>query len=308
MPAFFYFLNLLLFFFAFFIAMAGAFAAAGGTVAVAGFGIVLAGPAECAKVLFGKPNGTYQIVDALESQGGKAKVLADVFHHVLVFLVVRVGVLVQIGIFAFTLANVAAGNEVVNALGSGEVDELAGEHQWRACNAHVGFFTAHGVELLGLLAQLGAADNGIVAEHQAAVLNKAWNRNQLHGSHMFALALVLGHKGAGPGGSVLYKGTCKLDARFVGVTQGVGGAGVGNAAGGVGFGGGAFCKGTSAAVAGHFYIAAFVAGGRVTIVHPKEGAYSLFLARFDQGGVAFGGDFSNFAGAKIANVVVAQVG
>ena len=288
--------------------MAGALAAfAGAVVAVAGFRVVLAGPAEGAELFGRETDGVNQVVDTLERKGREVQLLADVFHHALVGIAIGVGVFFQARMFAFLVADVAAGNQVVFVLAAGEVDELAGEHERRAGDTHVGFFTAQGVELLGLLAELGATDDGVVAEYQTAVLDEPRNGDEFHGGHALALFLVLGHEGAGPGRRVLDEGAGELDACLVGVAQGVGGSGVGDSAGGIGFGRSALCKGGTAAVAGHFHVASFVAGGWITVINPEERADGHLVAGLDQRGVAIGSELHYFARAQVADVFVAQV-
>lgn len=276
-------------------------------VAVASFGVVLTSPAVGAELIFRKTDSLDQVIDALEGEGSQVQVATDVVHHVLVFLGIRVGVLVQICVFAFLFADIATSDQVVHALGTGEVDELTGVNQRRASDTHMGFLTAHGVKLFSLLTELSTADDGVVAEHQALVVDETRNRNELHGCHVFTLTLVLRHKGTCPGRSVLHEGACKLDASFVCIAQGVRSTGVRNTASGISFGGSTLSKCGTATVAGHFHIAAFVGGCWIAVVNPQEGADGHLLAGFDQSVDSFGSEFCNFAGAQIAEVVVAQV-
>ena len=119
----------------------------GAMVAVTRFGVVLTAPAVGAELVFGEADSLDYVVDALEGEGREVQLLADIFHHALVGFAIRIGVLLDIGVFAFLVANVAAGNQVVFVLGTGEVDELAGVNQRRACDTHVGFFTTKRIKL-----------------------------------------------------------------------------------------------------------------------------------------------------------------
>ena len=165
-----------------------------------------------------------------------------------------------------------------------------------------------GIELGGLLAELCTAHDGVVAEHETAVADKSRHRNELHGSHMFALALVLRHKGAGPRGRVLHERAGELHAGLVRVTEGVRRTGVRNTASGIGLGRSALRKSGATAIARHFHIAAFVARGRVTVVDPEERADSHLLARLHKANVLFGSELDHLARAQIAHVLKTQVG
>ena len=98
---------------------------AGAMVAVARLGVVLTAPAVSAELFGRETDGMDQVVDALERERRQVQVLADVFDHSLVGFAIRVGVLRDIGVLAFLFANVAARDEVVDALGTREVDELS---------------------------------------------------------------------------------------------------------------------------------------------------------------------------------------
>ena len=187
-------------------------------VAVTRFGVVLTTPAVSAELVFGQANGVNHVVDALERKRREVQLLADVFHHALVGFAIGVCVLLDIGVFAFLVTNVATGNQVVFVLGTGEVDELARINERRASDTHVRLLTAERIKLQGLLAELRAAHDGVVAEHQTAILDESRNRDELHGGDAFALLLVLRHEGAGPRGRVLDEGAGKLDAGLVRIT------------------------------------------------------------------------------------------
>ena len=116
-------------------------AVAGAMIAVARFSVVLTAPAVSAELVFGEADGVDDIVDALEGERGQVEFFADVLDHVLVRLAIRIGVLFDVCVFAFLVADIATSNQVVFVLGTGEVDELAGVNERRACNTHVRFLT-----------------------------------------------------------------------------------------------------------------------------------------------------------------------
>ena len=100
-------MTLLIFFLFLIVAMARAM------IAITRFGVVLASPAVSAKVFFREADSLDQVVNALERKRREVQLLADVFDHVLVRLAIRIGVLVEIGVFTFLVANVTARDEVV---------------------------------------------------------------------------------------------------------------------------------------------------------------------------------------------------
>ena len=61
----------------------------------------------------------------------------------------------------------------------------------------------------------------VVDEQQLFAADQRVHRNQLHAGDQVSLALILGHEGPGPGGSVLDKGTGKWNAGFIGIPDGV---------------------------------------------------------------------------------------
>ena len=83
--------------------------------------------------------------------------------------------------------------------------------------------------------------------------------------------------------------------------------GVRDSAGGVGFGGSALGERGTAAVAGHFDIATFVARCRVAIVNPEERADGHLLAGLDERRFAIRSDLHDFTGTEVTHVFVAEV-
>ena len=76
------------------------------------------------------------------------------------------------------------------------------------------------------LPHLCSADDGIVDQQQAAVLNQIMHRNQLHLGDQVPLFLNGGHEGPGPGRRIFNERTGKRYARFIGVADGVSRSGV----------------------------------------------------------------------------------
>ena len=79
------------------------------------------------------------------------------------------------------------------------------------------FLCAALVQEFRCLTQLCAPHNGVVDEQQLFAADQRVHRNQLHAGDQVSLALILGHEGPGPGGSVLDKGTGKWNAGFIGI-------------------------------------------------------------------------------------------
>ena len=89
--------------------------------------------------------------------------------------------------------------------GPGEIQELASVHERRAGRAHVHFLRPVIVEPLDRVFQLGAADNGIIAEQDAFPVDQFPDRDQLHARDQVPDRLVLGHEAPGPGGGVFHE-------------------------------------------------------------------------------------------------------
>ena len=95
-------------------------------------------------------------------------------------------------------ADVAARDEVVDRLRAREVEELARIDERRTRDPDVHLLAAERVELRGLLRELRAADDRIVAERETAVLDEAFDRDELHRRDVLALLLLLRHERARP--------------------------------------------------------------------------------------------------------------
>ena len=68
------------------------------------------------------------------------------------------------------------------------------------------YFLSAGLEqIFSSLTHLSAANDTVIYQQQALVLDKALHRQQLHSCYAVALSLVGGHKRSRPGGSILDK-------------------------------------------------------------------------------------------------------
>ena len=124
----------------------------------------------CADALLGHADGLADIFHGVEFQGIHTHVLANHLDHAVVFGCI--GGLVgaeflwseSVGGDALQLFDDAAGDELTVGLGLGEVEEGAAVDQRGAGDADVDLLGAVVVEHLHVVAQLGAADDGVVAE------------------------------------------------------------------------------------------------------------------------------------------------
>ena len=87
---------------------------------------------------------------------------------------------------SFFLLDEPAADELQRGAGLGEVDELAGIHQGRAADAHVHLLGPVLVEVADVVAQLGAADYGVVAEDGTVVVEDGAVGDELHLGHQIA--------------------------------------------------------------------------------------------------------------------------
>ena len=122
-----------------------------------------------------------KILYGVEFQGRHIDFLLDVVYHGSIFRSVVADVFAQILVVsALVLEYEAAGNQLQRCPGFGEVDELAGIHQGRAAYAHVNFLCSVVIEVADVVAQLGASDDGIVAEDRFVVPEYGSVGYQLH--------------------------------------------------------------------------------------------------------------------------------
>ena len=139
------------------------------------------------------------------------------------------------------------------------------------------------------------------------------HRHLLHLGDHGPLVLVGGHEAPGPGGGVLDEGPGKGDAALVGVADGVGRAGIGNAAHIVDVLGEAlFLVGQgdepAVAVAHGLHVHALVGGGGVAVIGPEEGADFHFPAGLRQDLHALRRDLHDLAWAQLPDHLIAKLG
>ena len=155
--------------------------------------------------------------------------LADPLDHLQVALGVGIGVAFGGGVLTpFHIADGAPSGEVELALGAGEVEVLAAVDERRTGGPHVDLFGAMFVEPLDGVLELGAADDGVLAEHHAVPLDQLPGGDELHHRHEVAGLLVLGHEAPRPGGRILDEGARVPHPGLVGVADGVGRARIGH--------------------------------------------------------------------------------
>ena len=167
--------------------MRAALAAVG---AAAGHRNVLSRPAVGAKPFPRNADRRHEVIDRLERERRQIELLADKLDHSLVLCAFVIGVFRNVRALAFVPAYVAAGDEVVFVLRARKIDEPARVQKRRTGDTHVHFAAAVPVEPLRLLAELGAAHDRVVAEHQLALADQTGYGNQFHRRDLFALTLV----------------------------------------------------------------------------------------------------------------------
>ena len=225
-----------------------------------------------------------------------------------------VHVLVQVleALFPFQLQNGGAGNEFVFGVGPGEIQVFTGIEDGGAGGADVYILGPVLIKEIHGLSQLGAPNDGVVHKQELLVPNQLVHRDLLHLRHHVPLALVRGHEAPGPGGRILDKGPGEGHAALVGVANGVGGAGVRNAAHIVQvLGNAVFFVGLghdpAIAIAHDLYVLALVAGGRIAVVGPKEGTDLFLVSGRGKHRVSVGGKLHHLSGAQFPVVFVAQL-
>ena len=174
------------------------------------------------------------------------------------------------------------------------------------------FLGAGLVEEFHRLPQLGATDDRVVHKEKLLALNELRHGNLLHLGHLVAYLLIGGHEGAGPGGGILHEGTGKGDVAGVGVADGVGQTGVGNAGHIVHILGHIpLLVGPghdfAVAVAHDLHVDPLVVGVGVAVIGPQEGADLHVLSGGGEGLKAVGGDLYNLPGAQLVGVLIAQL-
>ena len=132
-------------------------------------------------------------------------------------------------------------------------------------------FGGSGVEeCLDVVAELCAADDGVVAENDALVFKECGVGDELHTGHEVAAGLVAGGEAAGPCGGVFEHGATVGDTVTFGISEGAAYAGVGDTANAVGLGGVGLTHGTANGLAHFFDIDAVVGACGEAVVYPEE--------------------------------------
>ena len=153
----------------------------------------------------------------------------------------------------------AAGDQLHVAFRRSEANERAAVDERGAGNADMHFFRSVIVEHFHVVAQLGAAHDGVVAKQQSFAFEHGAIGNQFHFCHQRAHRLVARHEASGPCWRVFANGAMVGHAFSFGIAQGHADAGVGDAAGAIHFGIVCFPHFRSASEAHHLHVAIFIA-------------------------------------------------
>ena len=225
---------------------------------------------------------------------------------------VHIFVQVVKALFPLQLQDGGSGDQLIFRIGPGEIQIFTGVENGGAGGTDVHILGPVLIQEINGLPQLGAPDNGIVHKQQLLVPDQLVHGNLLHLGYHIPLTLVGGHKAPGPGRGILDKGPGKGYAAFVGVADGVGGAGIGHAAYivnvlsdavfPVGLG-----HNPAVAVAHDFHVFALIAGGGIAVVGPEEGADFLFLPGLCQNHIPVGRELHHLAGAQLPVEFIAQL-
>ena len=145
-------------------------------------------------------------------------------------------------------------------------------------------FGSAAVQKFGCLAKLGATYDGIVYEKKFFILDQRTYWDQFHFGNKVTLVLIGRHKRSGPGWCIFNEWSCVRNAGFIGVSDGMGNAGIRNTGYNVRVHGIAvsLCKHASTAVAHLLYIYTFIRGCRISVVNPEEGTDLHFLSGLNQ--------------------------
>ena len=205
-----------------------------------------------------------------------------------------------------------AGQQFHFAVRAGEVQIFAGVHDGRAGGAHVDGLRAVVVEEFHGLLELGAPDDGVVDEEQVLVLDELRDGDLLHLGDLVPLALAGRHEGPRPGGGVFDEGAGEGDVAPVGVSDGVGRAGIRDSADVVDILGVSaplvlFREDLAVPVAHQFHVDALVGGVRVAVIGPEEGADPHFLPGRGQLDHRIRGEGDDLPGAELLHLRVAEL-
>ena len=221
----------------------------------------------------GNSDGRHKVFDRAEFQRVETEVLSDFLYHGGVarragFCVLGESFGRGVRLEAF---DYAAGYKLHWSAGAREVEEVAGIDERRAAYADVDCAGTGVADVADVVAELSAADNGVVAEGHALAFEKVFVGNELHLGYEFAPGLSAGREASRPGGCVLHETAEEGLSGACGVAERHSSAGVGHGADEIEVGVllTAFLAHYPAAFVAHFVdVAAFVAAGRIAVVGP----------------------------------------
>ena len=233
-------------------------------------------PAVGAEIFLRNARGFEHIVEAEVCEGGEAQLFADLCGHLLILLAIRINIFADDllgGGLALKLGDHAAGNQLKLRRRAREVQVLTAEQDGGTARTDVNLLGTAVVEELCGFSELGTAHDGVVDEQELLSLDQLVDRNELHLCDQIAFVLMGGHEGTGPGRRIFNEGSCEFHGGFVRITDGVCDTGVGNTRNEIGLDHALISLGKAfAAVITHFFNGhAFVRGGRIAVVDPKEG-------------------------------------
>ena len=174
------------------------------------------------------------------------------------------------------------------------------------------FLRAGFIEELDRFAQLRAADDGVVDEHQLLAFDELRNRNLLHLGDLIAHLLIGGREGTRPGRGVLDERTGKGLVALVRVADGVRHAAVRHARDVIDVRHAAlrgFARGHDLAVA-HAHeldVLTLVVGVGIAVIRPEERADAHVRAGGGEGFAGIGRQADDFLGAQLVMVGVAEL-
>ena len=201
----------------------------------------------------------------------------------------------------------AAGNELQRPLGCGEVEIRAGMYQRRAADADVHLPRPVSAEYLHVVPELGAAHDGVVAEHDLAVLHLAVIGNQLHLGNHVAGSLVHRHEAAGPRGGILEHRVAVRDAGAFCIAQRHTGARVGNRRHKVGLQPVLLAHEAPQIAAGMVHVHPLVRGCRKAVIYPEERADVQLALRREYLLDAVGGNLDRLAGTELSLELIVEI-
>ena len=185
-------------------------------------------------------------------------------------------------LFAFKLRDEASGDEFHIRLRGGEVQEGTSVEERRAGNTHVHLSRTRLFQAGGVVFELGAAHDGVVAEKHALVFEDRLVVNEFHLRHEVAHLLSGGCERAGPSGGVFRDSPLVGHSLSCRITHRHADTGVGYSAGAVHLCGVGLAHQVAAGIAHLLGIASLVVARRETVVHPQERANLHLLVGLSQ--------------------------